>query len=175
MSLPTMAVVFVNCVPVNCMPSPESPAKRMVTASSSSMCFSSTLLRIVVDSMSVSTLSVWKVRRDALITARLNCLPVGRADCDITQNNIPRQASIHFALCPLDARTGKRKSIRIEVSHCTLEHPLCQSKSSGLDSESEDRLRSFARHLRIIPHARRTDSFAAVLNYKSFDKLIRGQ
>src|SRR6266436_1638468 len=39
MSLPIIADVLVNCVPVNCMPSPESPAKRMVTVSSSSECF----------------------------------------------------------------------------------------------------------------------------------------
>ena len=31
MSLPTRADVSVNCVPASCMPSPESPAKRMVT------------------------------------------------------------------------------------------------------------------------------------------------
>jgi hypothetical protein len=31
-----MADVLVNCVPVSCMPSPESPAKRMVTVSTSS-------------------------------------------------------------------------------------------------------------------------------------------
>src|SRR5258705_85802 len=35
-TLPTTADVLVNCVPVNCMPSPESPAKRIVTASTSS-------------------------------------------------------------------------------------------------------------------------------------------
>src|ERR1051325_6085283 len=40
MSLPTTAEVFVNCVPVNCIPSPESPAKRIVTVSSSSKSFS---------------------------------------------------------------------------------------------------------------------------------------
>src|SRR5262245_24783198 len=38
MSLPTIADVLVNCVPVSCMPSPESPANRMVTVSSSSRC-----------------------------------------------------------------------------------------------------------------------------------------
>ena len=31
MSLPTRADVSVNCVPASCMPSPESPAKRIVT------------------------------------------------------------------------------------------------------------------------------------------------
>jgi hypothetical protein len=31
MSLPTSAEVSVNCVPASCMPSPESPAKRIVT------------------------------------------------------------------------------------------------------------------------------------------------
>ena len=35
MSLPKTAAVRVNCVPVSCMPSPESPAKRIVTRSSS--------------------------------------------------------------------------------------------------------------------------------------------
>src|SRR3954468_16494807 len=34
MSLPTKALVSVNCVPASCMPSPESPAKRTVTFSS---------------------------------------------------------------------------------------------------------------------------------------------
>src|SRR5262249_60967667 len=37
MSLPMIAEVEVNWPPVTCMPSPESPAKRMVTASSSSI------------------------------------------------------------------------------------------------------------------------------------------
>ena len=31
MSLPTSAEVSVNCVPASCIPSPESPANRMVT------------------------------------------------------------------------------------------------------------------------------------------------
>src|SRR3954467_4074019 len=34
MSLPNKAAPRVNCVPVSCIPSPESPAKRMVTRSS---------------------------------------------------------------------------------------------------------------------------------------------
>src|SRR4051794_34977701 len=34
MSLPNSAAPRVNCVPVSCMPSPESPANRMVTRSS---------------------------------------------------------------------------------------------------------------------------------------------
>ena len=37
MSLPNAAALRVNCVPVSCMPSPESPANRIVTRSS---CFS---------------------------------------------------------------------------------------------------------------------------------------
>src|SRR5436309_12035924 len=37
MSLPRIAEVLVNCVPANCMPSPESPARRMVADSSSSV------------------------------------------------------------------------------------------------------------------------------------------
>src|SRR5262249_38081087 len=37
MSLPMIAEVEVNWPPVTCMPSPESPAKRIVTASSSSI------------------------------------------------------------------------------------------------------------------------------------------
>ncbi len=36
MSFPNTADVFVNCVPVNCIPSPESPANRIATDSSSS-------------------------------------------------------------------------------------------------------------------------------------------
>src|SRR3712207_8173986 len=36
MSFPTMGEVLVNCLPVSFMPSPESPAKRMVTGSASS-------------------------------------------------------------------------------------------------------------------------------------------
>src|SRR2546421_49208 len=40
MSLPIIADVLVNCVPVSCIPSPESPAKRIVTVSSSSRCLS---------------------------------------------------------------------------------------------------------------------------------------
>ncbi len=35
MSLPNTAAVRVNWVPASCMPSPESPAKRMVTRSNS--------------------------------------------------------------------------------------------------------------------------------------------
>ena len=38
MSLPTSAVSLVKRPPVSCMPSPESPAKRMVTCSSCSTC-----------------------------------------------------------------------------------------------------------------------------------------
>src|SRR5258708_2029410 len=37
MSLPRMADVLVNCVPASCMPSPESPARRMVAETSSSV------------------------------------------------------------------------------------------------------------------------------------------
>ncbi len=36
MSLPSMAEVCVNCVPANCMPSPESPANRIVASLTSS-------------------------------------------------------------------------------------------------------------------------------------------
>src|SRR5262249_48613012 len=35
MSLPRMALALVNCVPASCIPSPESPANRIVTESSS--------------------------------------------------------------------------------------------------------------------------------------------
>src|SRR5204863_4911142 len=38
MSLPTSAVSLVKRPPVSCMPSPESPAKRIVTCSSCSTC-----------------------------------------------------------------------------------------------------------------------------------------
>src|SRR6185436_1280022 len=46
MSLPNAAAVRVNWVPVSCMPSPESPAKRIVTRSSSCVCGS--ISRVVV-------------------------------------------------------------------------------------------------------------------------------
>src|SRR5213083_2831302 len=46
MSLPKTAAVRVNCVPVSCIPSPESPAKRIVTRSSSWVCGS--ISRVVV-------------------------------------------------------------------------------------------------------------------------------
>src|SRR6185295_18254994 len=46
MSLPNSAAVRVNWVPVSCMPSPESPAKRIVTRSSSWVCGS--VSRVVV-------------------------------------------------------------------------------------------------------------------------------
>jgi hypothetical protein len=36
MSVPAMAVSFVNCIPASCMPSPESPANRITTSSRSS-------------------------------------------------------------------------------------------------------------------------------------------
>src|SRR5437870_3198188 len=39
MSLPARADSVVNCMPVSCMPSPESPAKRMTTDSLSSIFF----------------------------------------------------------------------------------------------------------------------------------------
>ena len=46
MSLPKTAAVRVNWVPVSCMPSPESPAKRIVTRSSSWMSVSSSLVTV---------------------------------------------------------------------------------------------------------------------------------
>src|SRR6476659_4378457 len=46
MSLPNSAAVRVNWVPVSCMPSPESPAKRIVTRSSSWV--SGSISRVVV-------------------------------------------------------------------------------------------------------------------------------
>ena len=45
MSLPKTAAVRVNWVPVSCIPSPESPAKRIVTRSSS---WTSTGRRVVI-------------------------------------------------------------------------------------------------------------------------------
>src|SRR5215208_4867584 len=54
MSLPKSAVALVNCVPATCMPSLESPAKRMVTRDSSRIsCFSSWRTSVV---MSLSAL-----------------------------------------------------------------------------------------------------------------------
>src|SRR4051812_21681895 len=52
MSLPKTADVFVNCEPVSCIPSPESPAKRMVTRSTSRVCWSASSLVSVVTSLS---------------------------------------------------------------------------------------------------------------------------
>ena len=46
MSLPKTAAVRVNWVPVNCIPSPESPANRMVTRSSSWTSGSSSLVSV---------------------------------------------------------------------------------------------------------------------------------
>ncbi len=46
MSLPKTAAVRVNCVPVSCIPSPESPANRMVTRSSSWISGSSSLVAV---------------------------------------------------------------------------------------------------------------------------------
>src|SRR5689334_16194871 len=45
MSLPTSAVSLVKRPPVSCIPSPESPAKRIVTCSSCSTCFGTSLHR----------------------------------------------------------------------------------------------------------------------------------
>src|SRR4051794_17351021 len=45
MSLPTSAVSLVKRPPVSCMPSPESPAKRIVTCSSCSTCLAISLHR----------------------------------------------------------------------------------------------------------------------------------
>src|SRR5699024_8927571 len=42
-SFPNDAVSWVNRSPVSCMPSPESPAKRMMTRSSCSICFATEL------------------------------------------------------------------------------------------------------------------------------------
>src|SRR6266511_3633876 len=39
MSLPAIAFAFVNSVPVSCIPSPESPTKRMVTVSTWTLLF----------------------------------------------------------------------------------------------------------------------------------------
>ena len=43
-SFPAMAAAFVNLSPVSCIPSPESPAKRIATVSSSTSCFSAPFL-----------------------------------------------------------------------------------------------------------------------------------
>src|SRR5690349_18573404 len=45
MSLPTRAVSLVKRPPVSCIPSPESPAKRIVTCSSCSTCLAICLLQ----------------------------------------------------------------------------------------------------------------------------------
>src|SRR5689334_6344540 len=56
MSLPYTAAVRVNWVPVSCMPSPESPAKRIVTRSSS--CVGASVSRVVVTGWSAPLRSV---------------------------------------------------------------------------------------------------------------------
>src|SRR4051794_11196232 len=48
MSLPNTAAVRVNCVPVSCIPSPESPAKRIVTRSRSWMEGAAGLVSVVI-------------------------------------------------------------------------------------------------------------------------------
>src|SRR6188474_2302532 len=52
MSLPKTAAVRVNWVPVSCIPSPESPAKRIVTRSSSWSCGSCARVSVVIRSLS---------------------------------------------------------------------------------------------------------------------------
>ena len=52
MSLPKTAAVRVNCVPVSCMPSPESPANRIVTRSSSWSSGSCSRVSVVIRSLS---------------------------------------------------------------------------------------------------------------------------
>src|SRR6185369_3087237 len=61
MSLPYTAAVRVNWVPVSCIPSPESPAKRMVTRSSS--CVSGSVSRMVVTCGSAPLGSVHRLVR----------------------------------------------------------------------------------------------------------------
>src|SRR3954462_15636388 len=61
MSLPKTAAVRVNCVPVSCMPSPESPANRIVTRSSS--CVSGSVSRVVVTWLSAPLGSVHRLVR----------------------------------------------------------------------------------------------------------------
>src|SRR5688500_11664749 len=48
MSLPKTAVVRVDCVPVSCMPSPESPANRIVTRSRSRIAGSARRVSVVI-------------------------------------------------------------------------------------------------------------------------------
>src|SRR2546423_6992005 len=88
MSLPTIAEVLVNCVPVNCIPSPESPANRIVTVSSSSRCLS------IIPAGGSKT---------ALMNAPFWILDFGFAICcqrrskksQIKNQNAPSLASIH--------------------------------------------------------------------------------
>src|SRR5258708_5545132 len=66
MSLPIIADVLVNCVPVSCMPSPESPAKRMVTVSSSSRCLSmvsigGSMTALMINSACLFRLVCWSI------------------------------------------------------------------------------------------------------------------
>src|SRR5829696_2055071 len=63
MSLPKTAAVRVNWVPVSCMPSPESPAKRIVTRSSSWVGVAASVSRVVVTSSSAPLGSVHQLVR----------------------------------------------------------------------------------------------------------------
>src|SRR6185295_8406526 len=59
-SLPNSAEVLVNCVPVSCMPSPESPAKRMTTSvifsgATSRLSFSATVVLMVLSFPGITT------------------------------------------------------------------------------------------------------------------------
>ena len=64
MSFPIRAEVLVNCVPANCMPSPESPQNRTVASSSVRTCLSKTAVVAIagdVSSTSVAALRMFGV------------------------------------------------------------------------------------------------------------------
>jgi len=102
-SFPKTAAVLVNCVPVSCMPSPESPAKRIVTRSRSSTVCSGLVCDSVVMEPLLSTL--WSLHH--LVRARRQVEDVFRVRfCEVLQE-IPKpdETDHRFALyhgqCPV--------------------------------------------------------------------------
>src|ERR1051325_7545075 len=68
-SLPSIAVSLVNCPPVSCIPSPESPAKRMTTESRCSTAFAIDLglARSLAERHQVDTTAVDAIEAENLV------------------------------------------------------------------------------------------------------------
>src|ERR1051326_7898462 len=88
MSLPTIAEVLVNCVPVSCMPSPESPAKRMVTVSNCSSCLST----VTVGGSKTALMDF-----DDVLLIRISDCPLPIADLEMNQSEIGNRKSAMFS------------------------------------------------------------------------------